>query len=318
MKIKRTCCIALVIILTAVVFAMTGCTAASEASQMSITDASGKGTLISDVLIPLDDASGNAPYVKDVQKIAEHLNSKIDEITETADIYEVTYAGQNEKGEHIIRMTYSFEDINDYNRKAMRLYNCQPRSARNSVSGMPETYAEIAPTWTLTDNGDGTYNATFSQSAYAFTVMNLWAYQYLLNNDIPDAWDNTGDGQAALYSIFTDQLTSSIVRSIGATVTLAVGQTTETITLYGANNTPANVTLTGTVSGTPVELDANATDADIIVEKSDTDETSSEADGNQNNGGINPWMLSTVIVAAVTVIAIVAVAVTTKKNGGKQ
>lgn len=316
MKIKRICCIALAVVLVAVLFAMTGCTSASEASQMTVTDASGKGTIISDVLIPVDDASGNAYYVKDVQKIAEHLNEKVDELTETKDIYEVTYAGQNEKGEHIVRMTFSFDDINDYNRKTMRLYNSQPRSARNSISGMPETYAEIAPTWTLSDNGDGTYKATFSQSAYAFTVMNLWAYQYLLKNDIENAWDNTGDQQAAQYSIF-GETANTFVRSIGATLTLTLGDATQTVTLYGANNTPANVTLTGNVSGTPVELAPNATDADLIVAAPAEDDASSTVEENQDKGGINPWMLSTVAVAAVTVIAVIAVAVA-KKNGGKQ
>lgn len=322
MKIKRTCCIFLAAVFAAVLFTAVGCTSASEASQMTITDASGKGTIISDVIIPLDSASGNSYYVKDVQKLAEHLNEKVDSLTETKDIYEVVYAGQNGNGEHIIRMTFSFDDINDYHRKAMRLYNCQPRSARNSVSGMPETYAEIAPTWKLTDNGDGTYNATFSQSAYAFTVMNLWAYQYLLNNDIENAWDNTGDQQAAQYSLFSDQSTASFVRSIGAAVTLTIGDTSKTITLYGANNTPADVSLTGVVSGTPVELDPNVTDADLVVKAPASDEISSVAQDNDNadnndSGKANPWMLSTVAVAVVTLVAIVAVALV-KKNGGKQ
>ena len=314
MKFRRIGCILLAVILAAVLFAATGCTCATESATISFADATGKGTMISDVLIPLTDAAGNAPYVKDVVKIAEHLNEKVDELTETKDIYEVTYAGTNDKGEHIIRMTFAFNDINDYYVKAMRLYNSQPRSVRNSVSGMPETYGEIAPSWTLSDNGDGTYNATFSQNAYAFTVMNLWGYNYLLNNDIEGAWDNTGDGQAAQYSIFSNETQSTIVRSIGAAATVQIGETVQVVNLYNGEKAQT-VTVTGTVSGTPTQLDLSLTDESLIVKAEEKDNVSSEAEEDKT-GGINPWMVSTIVVAAVTVIAVIVVAVISKKKGG--
>lgn len=327
MKFKRLGCLFFAAVLVSAVFLISGCTAATEASKIEISDASGKGSIMSDVIIRTDADSANAPYVKDVKKIAEHLNEKVDSLTETSGIYKVSYEGQNEEGAHIIRMTYSFDDINDYNRKTMRLYNCMPRSSRNSISGLPETYEEIMPTWQLTDNGDGTYTATFSQSGYAFTVMNLWAYQYLIKNDIEDAWDNTGDGQAAQYSPFTDQITSSIVRSVDSKITVTLGDTTEQIDLYSGGSNAQTVSVTGKVSGTPTQLDKSVNDDGITVkteskEPSSTVSSASSAasasDETPENGGINPWMISTCIVAAVTIIAIVAVAVTANKKGGKQ
>ncbi len=313
MKVKRIGCLSLAVALTMVLILATGCTCASEAASIAFSDATGKGTMISDVLIPLSDTAGNAPYVKDVQKIAEHLNEKVDRLTETKDIYEISYAGTNGEGEHIIRMSFAFDDINDYYVKAMRLYNSQPRSVRNSVSGMPETYKEIAPSWVYTDNGDGTYNVTFSQSAYAFTVMNLWAYNYLLNNDIPDAWDNTGNGQAAQYSIFSDDAASTFVRSVGATVTVQIGETVQTVSLYNGESAQT-VTVTGTLSGTPTALDLSLTDEDITVKAQEIDNLASEAE--EEPKGIDPWMISTVAVGAVTVAAVIIVAVISRKKGG--
>lgn len=313
MKIKRIGCLALAVVLATAVFAFVGCTAATEAPQLIITDASGKGTIVSDVIIRLDDASGNAPYVKDVTKIVEQLNEKVDELTQTADIYEVSYAGQNGDGAHIIRMTYSFEDINDYNRKTMRLFNSVPRSTRNSLSNMPRDY--MLASWELTDNGNGTYNATFEQSGYIFTAINLWAYKYLLENDIPDAWDNTGDGQAAQYSPLGDAA-NTFIHSLDTSLIVAIGENVQAIKLYNGN-TASDVSVTGIVSGTPITADASVTDTQLIVEQTVSSEELDTSERSAEKSGFDPWMLSTIIVAAATILTVVIVAATTKKNGGK-
>ena len=296
-----------------VALSLSSCTPGTETKAISFADASGSGTVVSTVNLNLGNGDNTGTYVKDAEKIASHLQSKVDELTQTSGVYTVSFEGEN-TGIARIKMAYSFADINDYNRKTMRLFNSVPISFRNSVGGMGNDYYYAS--WELSDNGDGTYEATFSQNGHALGAMNLWAYKYLISNDIPDAWDNTGDGQAAQFApIGSNAPTSSIIDFGGSTVTLTVGDTSADLTVYDSAWNVQTVSLTGTVSGTPVSVDLSVTDEDIIVEPAPEEAVSPEG-GSGSGAGIHPYITAAIAVAAVA--AFVITLLVTGRNGNKK
>ena len=289
------------------ILSVTSCTAASAVAAISFTDASGAGSITVQVSIPSD----NGAYLKDAQKLAEKLSVVVDERTQTENIYKVVYNGKS-GDEDIIAMTYSFSDINDYNKKTMRLFNCVPISRRNSVSATMNREYEFA-SWDLSDNGDGTYNATFSQNGYIFTTICLWAYDYMLSNDIEDVWDNTGDGQTVQLSLYKfNERTSSFVTATDSVV-LTVGDNTQTVKAINGESA-ATVTLQGKLSGTPVTVDTTVTDIDLIIPTAVPLLEDPPLPEPQKN--YHP--IVTGVVALLAVIAVAITAVVTGKKKGEQ
>ena len=303
---KRLAALTALMLAALLLLSLASCTAASAVASLSFTDASGAGSLTVQVSIPSD----NGAYLKDAQKLAEKLNSVVDEMTQTEGIYTVEYKGKS-GDDDIVTMTYSFSDINDYNKKTMRLFNCVPISRRNSVSNtMSREY--MFASWELSDNGDGTYNATFTQNGYIFTVICLWAYDYMLSNDIEDVWDNTGDGQAAQLSLYKFSERSSSFVTATDNVVLTVGDNSQTVKAINGESA-ATVTLQGKVSGTPATVDLSVTDADLIVEKNEPVE-SEPAPAPADN--IQPMI--TGIIALLAIIAVAVTAVFAGKKKGEQ
>lgn len=296
--------LACVLLMATVVF--TSCTAATQSVALTFDDASGKGTLVSTVIVPTEATDNTNTYVKDVQKIAEHLQSKVDRLTSTEGVYTVAYGGKVSGGE-AITMTYSFSDINDYNRKTMRLFYCVPRSVRNTLSGLGDEYKFAS--WTQ----DGE-NVSFSQSGDIFTAINLWAYDYLLKNDIEGAWDNTGDQQAAQLSLFGAATDATFVLA-GKTVDVTIGSNKTTANAFNGQ-TAQTVSASGSVGGTFVTVDTAVTDESIIVEHPEESVSSEPTDdGAGEEAGKLPMVypVSTAAIALVMVVAII-LAVTLKKN----
>ncbi len=235
---------------------LTGCTAATQADSIVFTDASGAGALTATVTVP---AADNAPYFKDGRKVAEALQARANELTGTDGVYSVTYVGK-EGTSDVLSMSFSFTDINDYNRKLMRLYNTMPLSMHNRLSA-PAEY-EMAK-WTCVPNGDGSYTATFSQNAAMIATATQWAYNWLLKHDVEDGWDYTGDGNYAQYNPFSAGTT--IVDSTNQKLTVDIGGTKTTVNEFNGGK-PVTVLANGTVSGIPVTVDTSVTDKDIYVE----------------------------------------------------
>lgn len=264
-RLKAAVALLLCLAMMAGIMVLTGCTAATEQDTLVFTDASGAGTLTTCVLIPTGGSYGNDPYLKDAKAVAEALQAHANELTGTDGIYSVYYSGKQGDKE-TISMSFSFTDINDYNRKLMRLYNAMPISMHNKLSAPAEyQYA----TWTLTDQGDGTYTAAFSQNAAMIATANQWAYKWLLTHDVEGAWDYTGDGNYAQYNPFN--ATATILDSSSQKLTVTIGSTSKTVTEFSSGK-PVTVLATGIVSGTPVTVDTTVTDADIYVEWPSSDE----------------------------------------------
>lgn len=276
---------------------LTSCTASKHTVSLTIEDASGKGTLVSTVMLPTDATDNTNTYVKNVQKIAEHLQGKVDRLTSTEGIYTIAYAGKVSGGE-AITMTYSFSDINDYNRKTMRLFYCIPRSVRNGLSSLGDEYKFA----TFTQSGS---DVTFSQSGDIFTAINLWAYDYMLHNDIEDAWDYTGDQQAAQLSLFGAE-TNATIATVCRTVEITVGSTKTTATAYSGESVQT-VSATGSVSGTFVAVDTSVTDESIIVEHPEEIVSSEPETNNEGEKASLPliYPISTVAIALFMAIAVV-------------
>lgn len=267
MKRRISLILVLLMLTVLVLTCFTGCTPATEQAMLTLTNAGGAGTLTTTVLILLGGAAENDAYVKNVQKIAETLDEKVDALTRTKDLYQVSYTGK--VGDHeTVSMSFSFTDINDYNRKCLRLYNSISDGMRNNVK-RTESYPMAS--WDLTDNGDGTYNATFTQDAAIFSMVNQWAYDWLMDHDVQDAWDYTGDGNAVQYNPFGDY---TFIDSSDATVILTVGDKRQTMAAY-KGMASQTVSLTGKVSGTPVTVDKTVTDEDLIVSEPVAEETRS-------------------------------------------
>ena len=255
-RIKAAVALLLCLAICAGLLVLTSCTAATEKDTLVFTNASGAGTLTTCVSIPV---SGNEPYVKNAKGIAEALQARVNELTGTRDIYTIFYSGKVGSNE-TISMSFSFTDINDYNKKLMRLYHLVPLSAHNLL-GAPAEY-EYA-TWKLTDKGDGTYTAAFSQNSAMIATANQFAYRWMLNHDVDGAWDYTGDGNYAQYGPFNPSAT--IIDSTNQQLAITVGSTTKTVGEFSGSK-PVTVSASGTVSGTPVTVDKTVTDAGLIVE----------------------------------------------------
>lgn len=304
---SRVVSVALALAVAMTMLILSSCTAATQSVSLTFEDASGKGTLVSTVVVPTDATDNTKTYVKSVQKMAEHLQSKVDYLTSSEGIYTIAYGGKVSGGE-AITMTYSFSDINDYNRKTMRLFYCIPRSVRNSLSTLGDEYKFAS--WT--QNGD---SVTFSQSGDIFTGINLWAYNYLLNNDIEDAWDNTGDGQKVQMSFFGAATDATFILA-GKTVDITIGNNKITANAYNGESVQT-VSASGTASGTFVAVDTTVTDESIIVEHPEETVSSEPAEKNENEGEEAKlsliYPLSTAAIAIFMIIAVV-VSVLPKKN----
>jgi len=261
-KLKADVSLLLCLAIVAGILVLTSCTAATEKDTLVFTNASGAGTLTTCVSIPV---SGNEAYVKNASLIAEALQARANELTSTEDIYTVSYTGKV-GGNETISMSFSFTDINDYNKKLMRLYNTMPLSMHNKLGG-PATYQYA--TWTLSDKGSGNYTAAFSQNAAMIATANQWAYNWLLSHDVENGWDYTGDGNYAQYGPFNP--TATIIDSTSQKLEITVGGTTKTVSEF-SGGTPVTVSASGTVTGTPVTVDTSVTDEDIIVEWPSSDE----------------------------------------------
>ena len=255
-RIKSAVALLLCLAICAGMLVLSSCTAATEKDTLVFTNASGAGTLTTCVSIPV---SGNEAYVKDAKALAEALQAHTNELTSTRDVYTVSYTGKVGSNE-TISLSFSFTDINDYNKKMMRLYKLVPLSAHNLL-GAPAEY-ELA-SWTLTDKGSGSYTAAFSQSSAMIATVNQWAYRWLLKHDVDGAWDYTGDGNYAQYGPFNP--TATILDSTNQQLTVTVGSTSKTVSEFSGNK-PVTVSASGTVSGTPVTVDKSVTDKDLIVE----------------------------------------------------
>lgn len=296
---SRIASLALAFAVAATMLILTSCTAATAQVTLNLEDASGKGTLVSTVIVPTNATDNTGTYVKNVQKMAEHLQSKVDRLTSTQGIYTIAYGGQVSGGE-AITMTYSFDDINDYNRKTMRLFFSVPRSVRNGLGTLGDQYKYA--TWT--QNGD---KVTFSQSGDIFTAINMWAYNYLLNNDIEDAWDNTGDGQKVQLSYFGAANDATIIR-VTEKVTVNIGSSSQTVMAYSGESVQT-VSASASVSGTFVAVDTTVTDESIYFEHPAEEPVSSEPaeDENKNEDASLPliYPISTVAIALFMAIAVV-------------
>ena len=236
---------------------LTSCTPGTEYFTLSLSDASGAGTLVTTVLFSLAEKADNGAYVKNAQKLAEGLQAQADALTRTKDVYHVAYAGKQGEND-AITLSFSFTDINDYNAKALRLYHSASESTRNALY---RTDAFPLASWTCENAGDGTYNATFSQNGAAFVFMNQWAYDYLMKHDIEGAWDFTGAGNAVQYNPLGD---NTFILSENSPVALTVGDSKQIVPLF-KGKAPQTVTVTGKVSGTAVAVDENVSDESLIV-----------------------------------------------------
>lgn len=287
-----------------------GCLGGKEHSFLTFEDASGKGTMRAEFYISLGAGADNGAYVKDVSRMAQALQTAVNEVTGTQGIYTVEYAGKTAEpvfedvqdgsiaGE-ILALQYSFDDINDYNRKTMRLYNVAKIGTRGNLA-MPREYPYAA--WHCEDAGDGTYRATFSQDGVVFSAIYLWAYDYLMENDIDGAWDNTGSGNYVQYNPFkkdtAEDMALTIVSSLASCVTLKVGEAEEEISPFAGEKQPQTVELTGTLGGTPVSVTSVADD----LASGNASVAGSEAP--QAAGG-NVWPVVTAVVAVAVVAAVV-------------
>ena len=304
---SRIVSVALIFAVAATMLILTSCTAATTQVTLSFENASGKGTLVSTVIVPTNTSDNTGTYVKNVQKMAEHLQSKVDRLTSTQGIYTIAYGGQVSGGE-AITMTYTFDDINDYNKKTMRLFFAVPRSVRNGLGTLGDEYKFAS--WT--QNGE---NITFSQSGDIFTAINLWAYNYLLNNDIEDAWDNTGDGQKVQLSYFGAATDATIVRAT-ENVTVNFGLSSQNVKAFSGESVQT-VSVTGKLDGTFVSVDTTVTDESIYFEHPAEEEVSSQPEEKAEDADkLSPlFPVSTAVIAVFAVTAIVIALKEKKKEG---
>ncbi len=258
MTVKRRISLMLILLIIGVfvLTCFTGCTPATEQAVLTFTDAGGAGVMTTTVLILLSDAT-NTPYIKDVKKVAEELDKQVDALTQTKDVYKVDYTGTVGDRESI-SMSFSFTDINDYNRKCLRLYNSASDSLRNNLK---RTDRYPMATWAVTDKGNGSYEAAFSQDGAVFSMVNLWAYEWLMSHDVEGGWDYTGDGNNVQFNPLGD---NTFIDSKQTRVVVKIGDSSETFSAFkGAAS--QTVSLTGQVTGTPVTAETSVSDKDLIV-----------------------------------------------------
>lgn len=252
----------LAVVLTAV-FALTilsSCHGAVDIQHMEITDIYGGGTR----KVCIYSWVGNEEYISLGEKQAKFLREYLREkLGQDAEDYTITYEGiaqndgqleglfeltdeEKKQGFHLISMTYSFADIDEYNRKTEQIYTLSEELA---VSGEDENYGraklnEYSPATLSVENGEKEkyYKVSFAEKGQTSVGLTAWAMIALWQErDNTELWEN---GEV-LYEPLTDDVTQTVYSALKTTVNVTVGDESKYIRTVSQTPVMGQATVVG-------------------------------------------------------------------------
>lgn len=266
---------------------MTGCQAGLVTSNLSMNeDGSGTKTITCEILgdnsvIPGTEDSTVGNNSKYLLVYGDALAEKVKSYSALEDI-EVT-ATENEAGDTILTLSYSFANIEEYNTKTKTLAKDDASLIQDATFTQSGTDADGNTLYTLREYTDNTLNS----------VSNL--FESLFNDET--AFDTSGGGDFELDAPAYGYTSIFAVMSIS----LTIGDTTETTTTYEYSDPSSGA---GDYIDSPEWTEVTGTFANV---GGGTDPGTDDGNGGSNVGLIVGCTVAAVVVVAAAVAAIVIV-----------
>lgn len=199
-----------VVLTMVVVFALTlaACKAGVPSYDLQIDPATGKGTANFTIRIPKNDVpevgnnfdkEGEAGYIKSPEALLELFKKAVPSgfdatMKDEPKMVENEDGKEVDQGNFAYTLTFSFEGIEDYNNKIMKLvgqasWDGANANAKAAAEAAGSKYIEIKPaTMTYEPSGDK-QTVTFTEDLRVLDVISYWAYS-ILTNDTTGVWND--------------------------------------------------------------------------------------------------------------------------------
>lgn len=245
--------ISMFLVITILSFSLCSCRGAICISELTVTDAKGKGERVCYIYSP----AGNTAYINAGQEQADWLNNYLSSALgkETASIYSITYEGrvssndakdvnilyempsaERDLGYDVFKLRYSFSDIKDYNRKTARLYNLSKKMVEiNSDDtyrvGVLDDYVDsvlrITELTGYTGLPTGECSVTFTETGAVSYGLVAWAFIALYQNRHDTNMWKTDE---IYFAPFSSDETHTMFSALKTQLTVTVGETVRTVT----------------------------------------------------------------------------------------
>ena len=250
--VKRGGRILCALLVCCLVFSLVSCRGAVAVSELTISDAGGKGERVCHIYSP----AVNDEYLLEGENLVSFLNEKLRaSLGASAADYTLAYEGllpasqvgevdtlyempdeEREKGYHVFSMRYDFSDIKDYNRKTRRLYNLSKSLVLSNTDdtyrvGVLDDYVDtlLRVNERVNESGKptGQYDVTLTETGSVSYGLVAWAMILLYQNRADETMWQSG---TVYYAPFSPDETHTMFSALKTQVTVTVGETVRTVT----------------------------------------------------------------------------------------
>ena len=232
---------------------LSSCRGAVCVSELTITDAGGKGERVCLLYAP----AVNGEYLDLGEAQVDFLRTKLKNRigTKESAAYTIAYEGllpssqvpsvasqyempeeEASLGFHVFSLKYEFDDIKDYNRKTSRLYNLSKALIADASDdtyrvGVLDDYVDsfLRVNERTREDGSptGQYDVTFTETGAVSYGLVAWAMILLYQNRADETLWKTDE---IYYAPFSPDETHTMYSALKTQVTVSVGETVRTVT----------------------------------------------------------------------------------------
>lgn len=245
--------VSLLLVLAILSLSLCSCRGAVCISELSITDAKGKGERVCYIYSP----ATNTAYIDVGQAQADWLNGYLESALgkEVASSYAITYEGrvpskdakevnmlyempaaERDLGYDVFKLHYSFNNIKEYNRKTSRLYNLSKKLVETNNDdtyrvGVLDDYVDsvlrITELTTHTGLPTGECSVTLTETGAVSYGIVAWAFIALYQNRSDE---NMWKTEEIYFAPFSSDETHTMFSALKTQLTVKVGETVRTVT----------------------------------------------------------------------------------------